>query len=68
MSIAHLFYLSFLDDDAVWQKRSTRQRRSRDAHRVERRGGFSDALGNPRRSSPRRARYSELNESPFAAA
>ena len=54
-------------DDAVGRKRSTRRRRSRDAHRDERRGGFLGPLGNPRRSSLRRARYGELDESPCAA-
>ena len=51
--------LGDLDHDAVGKKHSTRRRSSRDAHRNERRGGVLGPLSNPRRSSLRRARYSE---------
>ena len=57
-----------LDDDAVGQKHSIRGRRRRDAHRYKRRGASSGPLNNPRRSSLRRPRYSELDDRPFAAA
>ena len=56
------------DDAAVGQKHSTPGRVGGDAYRHERRVSFFGPAQQPRRLSLRRARYSELDDKPFAAA